>query len=55
MCIDFTDLNKVCQKDSFSLPTIDRLVDASIDYKVLNFMDAFSEYNKITLDPADLS
>lgn len=26
MCVDFTDLNKPCPKDSFSLPTIDFLV-----------------------------
>ena len=28
VCIDFTDLNKVCPKDSFTLPHIDMLVDA---------------------------
>ena len=27
-CIDFTNLNKVCPKDSFPLPRIDKLVDA---------------------------
>lgn len=27
MCVDFTDLNKACPKDSFPLPNIDRLVD----------------------------
>ena len=28
MCVDFTDLNKVCPKDSYSLPSIDALVAA---------------------------
>jgi len=27
MCVDFTDLNKACPKDSYSLPSIDSLVD----------------------------
>ena len=26
MCVDYTDLNKACPKDSYPLPTIDRLV-----------------------------
>jgi hypothetical protein len=29
MCIDFTDLNKACPKDEFTLPRIDSLVDAA--------------------------
>ena len=34
MCIDFTDLNKACLKDSYPLPSIDALVDnASRDRK----------------------
>ncbi|XP_019265439.1 PREDICTED: uncharacterized protein LOC109243002 [Nicotiana attenuata] len=28
MCVDFTDLNKTCPKDSFPLPHIDQLIDA---------------------------
>ena len=28
MCVDFTDLNKVCSKDPFPIPRIDQLVDA---------------------------
>ena len=28
-CVDFTDLNKACPKDSFLLPRIDQLVDAT--------------------------
>ncbi|KAH9703019.1 BED-type domain-containing protein [Citrus sinensis] len=29
MCVDFTDLNKTCPKDSFPLPKIDQLVDST--------------------------
>ena len=27
MCVNFTDLNKACPKDSYHLPHIDQLVD----------------------------
>jgi len=27
MCVDFTNLNKACPKDSYPLPSIDALVD----------------------------
>ena len=53
MCVDFTDLNKACLKDSFPLLFIDRLVDASAGHHVLSFMDAFSSYNQIMMDPSD--
>jgi hypothetical protein len=47
MCVDFTDLNKACPKDSFPLPHIDALVDSTSGYELLSFMDAFSRYNQI--------
>ena len=53
MCVDFTDLNKACPKESFPLPSIDRLVDASVGHHVLRFMDVFSRYNQIMMDPTD--
>ena len=53
MCFDFTDLNKACPKNSFLLPSIDRLVDASVEHHVLSFMDDFSGYNQIMMDPSD--
>ena len=53
MCVDFIDLNRACPKDSFPLPSIDRLVDASEGHCVLSFMDAFSGYNQIMMDPSD--
>ena len=45
MCVDFTDLNRACPKDSFPLPRIDQLVDFTVSHKLLTFMDAFSGYN----------
>ena len=48
-CVDFTDLNKAYPKDSFSLPRIDQLVDATSGHQLLNFMDAYSGYNQIPM------
>ncbi|GKV19330.1 hypothetical protein SLEP1_g29608 [Rubroshorea leprosula] len=53
MCIDFTDLNKVCPKDNYALPNIDELVDNSSGYEVLSFCDAYSGYNQIPLAEED--
>lgn len=53
MCVDFTDLNKACPKDSFPLPWIDLLVDSTTGHQLLNFMDAFSGYNQIHMDETD--
>ena len=53
LCIDFTDINRVCPKDSFPLPRIDLIVDATAGHELLSFMDAFSGYNQISMDPND--
>ena len=52
MCVDYTDLNKACPKDCFPLPRIDQLVDSILGHAILSFMDAFSRYNQIHMDPA---
>ena len=52
-CVDFTDLNKACPKDSFPLPRIDQLVDATSGNQLLGFMDAFSGYNQIPMHVPD--
>jgi len=49
MCVDFTDLNKACPKDSFPLPRIDLLVNSTSGHQLLSFMDAFSGYNQIQM------
>ena len=53
LCIDFTDVNRACPKDSFPLPRIDLIVDPTADHELLSFMDAFSGYNQINMDPDD--
>jgi len=53
MCVDFMDLNKACSKDSYPLPKIDKLVDATAGHALLSFMDAFSGYHQIPLCPDD--
>ena len=53
MCVDFTDLNKVCPKDSYPLLRIDTLVDSTARNQLLSFMDAFSGYNQIKMEEAD--
>ena len=45
LCFDFTDINRVCPKDSFPLPRIDLIVDTIASHELLSFMDAFSGYN----------
>ncbi|XP_056690031.1 uncharacterized protein [Spinacia oleracea] len=53
MCVDYTDLNKACPKDSFPLPKIDRLVDSTAGHALMSFMDAYSGFHQIPLWPDD--
>ncbi|GAU48076.1 hypothetical protein TSUD_81360 [Trifolium subterraneum] len=53
MCVDYTDLNRVCPKDAYLLPNIDKLVDNSSGFKLLSFMDAYSGYNQIKMAEID--
>ena len=41
VCMDFTDLNWACPKDSFPMPKIDQLVDATYGHPRMSFLDAF--------------
>ena len=49
VCIDYTDLNEACPKDSFPLPHIDQIVDAIAGHGILSFLDAFSRYHHIPM------
>jgi len=53
-CVDYTDLNKACPKDTYPLPYIDRLVDSAAGNHVLSFLNAYSEYNQIRMAQFDM-
>ena len=53
LCIYFIDINRACPKDSFPLPWIDLIVNATTGHELLSFMDAFFGYNQISMDPSD--
>jgi hypothetical protein len=53
MCIDFTDLNKACLKDEFSLPWIDSLVDAAASSELMSLLDSYSGYHQIWMKKED--
>ena len=45
ICVDYTDLNEACPKDSFPLPCIDQIVDATVGHGILSFLDAMHRSN----------
>jgi hypothetical protein len=45
MCTDFTDLNKCCPKDDFSLARIDQIVDSAAGCDIMALLDYFSGYH----------
>ena len=53
VCVDYTNLNGACPKDSFPLPRIDQIVDATSGHETLSFLDAFSGYHQIPMAPGD--
>ena len=53
MFVDFTNLNKVCPKDSYPFLWINHLVDSTTGHQLLSFMDAFFGYNQIELEESD--
>nr|XP_017239743.1 PREDICTED: uncharacterized protein K02A2.6-like [Daucus carota subsp. sativus] len=55
MCVDYTDLNAACPKDPYPLPSIDQLIDATSGHLMLSFMDAFSGYNQVKMNPTDIA
>jgi len=53
MCVDYRNLNSACLKDSYPLPNIDQLVGGAAGQKILNFLNAYSGYNQISMHPQD--
>ena len=55
VCIDYTNLNDACLKDTFSLPQIDLFVDSTAGPELLLFLDTYSGYNHILMYPSDMA
>ena len=53
MCVDFTNLNRACPKDSYSLLQIDTMIDSTARHELLSFMDAFPGYNQTKMKEDD--
>ena len=53
MCVNYRNINNACPKDTYPLPNIDRLVDGAVDHKIMSFLDAYSDYNQISMHPRD--
>lgn len=51
ICVDFRELNKACLKDEFSLSNVDILMDAAAGHEHFSFMDGYSGYNQIFMEP----
>jgi hypothetical protein len=49
MCTDFTDLNKYCLKDNFTLTRIDKIVCSTAGCEMMALLDYFSDYHQIWL------
>ena len=49
VCVDFTDLDKTCPNNPFSMPQINQLVDATIGHPQMSFLDAFQGYHQTPL------
>nr|GEU82976.1 reverse transcriptase domain-containing protein [Tanacetum cinerariifolium] len=53
VCIDYRKLNDATRKDHFPLPFVDQMLERLAGNKFYCFLDGFSGYFKIPIDPQD--
>jgi len=53
ICVDYHELNKATKKDHFPLPFIDQVLDGLVGKMFFSFLDGFSGYNQIQINPKD--
>nr|KYP69664.1 Transposon Ty3-I Gag-Pol polyprotein [Cajanus cajan] len=53
MCIDYKKLNKATRKDHFPLPFMDQMLERLAGQAYYCFLDGYSGYNQIAVDPED--
>ncbi|GJR71414.1 reverse transcriptase domain-containing protein [Tanacetum coccineum] len=53
VCIDYRKLNEATAKDHFPLPFMDKMLERPVGNKYFYFLDGFSGYFQIPIDPND--
>jgi hypothetical protein len=53
VCIDYRKLNATTRKDHFPLPFIDQMVERLAGHEYYCFLDGYSGYNQVPVDPED--
>ncbi|XP_015965638.1 uncharacterized protein LOC107489404 [Arachis duranensis] len=53
MCIDYRRLNEATRKDHFLFPFIDQMLERLAGHAYYCFLDGYSGYNQIVVDPKD--
>jgi hypothetical protein len=53
VCIDYRKLNTATRKDHFPLPFIDQMVERLAGHEYYCFLDGYSGYNQVPVDPKD--
>jgi len=53
MCIDYKKLNKATRKDHFPLSFMDQMLERLAGQQFYCFLDGYSRYNQITINPKD--
>ena len=53
VCIDYRKLNAATRKDHFPLPFIDQMLERLTGHNYYYFLDGYSGYNQIAIDPED--
>jgi hypothetical protein len=55
ICVDFRNLNRATQKDEYSMPVADLLIDSASSNKMISFLDGNAGYNQIFRAKEDMS
>jgi hypothetical protein len=53
VCMDYRKLNAATRKDHFPLPFIDQMVERFAGHEYYCFLDGYSGYNQVLVDPED--
>jgi len=51
MCIDYRKLNEATRKDHYPLPFMDQMLERLTGQSFYCFLDGYSGYNQIAVDP----